>query len=147
MQKIVGKKFDAKVREKFLQKQKHKKLEEYDMLPKKEDKKDASPKKDEGSKKEDSFGFNLATRIIDNLQLEVRNVHIRYEDSISNPAKPFSFGITIEELVGKSTNDKWETAWIENSRIIHKVYSFKKKNKKNKKIYNTFKIPLTGFII
>jgi len=35
---------------------------------------------------EESFAEKLATRLINNLQVTVNKIHIRYEDSISNPA-------------------------------------------------------------
>ena len=44
---------------------------------------------EEGNKKEsenDSFTSRLIETIVDNFQLYVDNVHIRYEDNISNPS-------------------------------------------------------------
>ena len=52
-------------------------------------------KKDE---KSDSFAEKMATQVIKNLQIKVSNIHIRYEDRFTNPAKPFSIGITLKNL-------------------------------------------------
>ncbi|CAM9510658.1 unnamed protein product [Pylaiella littoralis] len=49
----------------------------------------------------------LVTRIVDSLQIHVREVHVRYEDRISNPAAPFYVGATIESLQVESTDEGW----------------------------------------
>jgi vacuolar protein sorting-associated protein 13A/C len=36
--------------------------------------------------------------VIGNIQVTVKELHIRYEDSVSHPAAPFVFGITLEEV-------------------------------------------------
>ena len=33
-----------------------------------------------------------------NVQLTVKNIHIRYEDVVSNPARPFIVGITLQRF-------------------------------------------------
>ena len=48
--------------------------------------------------KSDSFAEKMATQVIKNLQIKVSNIHIRYEDRFTNPAKPFSIGITLKNL-------------------------------------------------
>ena len=48
--------------------------------------------------KSDSFAEKMATQVIKNLQIKVSNIHIRYEDHFTNPAKPFSIGITLKNL-------------------------------------------------
>ena len=52
----------------------------------------------EDSEKTESFISSLVTRIVDNVQVTVRNVHIRYEDCLSDPLHPFTMGITLAEL-------------------------------------------------
>ena len=37
----------------------------------------------------------MVVRIIDNIQVTVKDIHIRYEDEIT---KKYSFGVTLEEL-------------------------------------------------
>jgi vacuolar protein sorting-associated protein 13A/C len=65
----------------------------------------------------------LVTKIVDNLQITIQNIHIRFEDNISHPdGKPFSFGITLEQLSAVSTDEKWEEAFIaEAVDRIHKL--------------------------
>jgi vacuolar protein sorting-associated protein 13A/C len=78
---------------------------------------------DESSGLEDSVGIRFATRIAENLQIEINDVHIRYEDNTTDPNCPFVFGCTLESISGRSTDKFWNPAWIENSPIIHKVHS------------------------
>ena len=37
----------------------------------------------------------MVVRIIDNIQVTVKDIHIRYEDEIT---KKYSFGVTLEEV-------------------------------------------------
>lgn len=41
------------------------------------------------------------------LQLIIRDVHIRYEDSVSIPDKTVAFGITIESISAQSCDETW----------------------------------------
>ena len=71
--------------------------------------------------KNNSFTTQLITKIVDNLQITVKNIHFRYEDSISHPDKElFSFGCTLEELSVVSTDENWEEAFIADA--VDKVY-------------------------
>jgi hypothetical protein len=50
-------------------------------------------------KKKDSFAEKFATQVIKNLQVEVRNIHVRFEDKYTNPKQPFSIGVSLKELL------------------------------------------------
>ena len=39
--------------------------------------------------------MNLTTKIVDNIQISIKNLHVRYEDAL-NFGKPFSMGLTLE---------------------------------------------------
>ena len=76
----------------------------------------------EDSEKTESFISSLVTRIVDNVQVTVRNVHIRYEDCLSDPLHPFTMGITLAELSAVSTDENWEPTFVHNSSLgIHKL--------------------------
>lgn len=64
----------------------------------------------------------VVTRIVENLQIFVDDIHIRYEDTVSSP-KPFSFGITLEGAHFQSADDNWvPTTTFETGRpVINKV--------------------------
>lgn len=73
-------------------------------------------------KQAESFISSLVTKIVDNVQITVRNIHVRYEDSISNPQFPFSIGLTLAELSAVSTDENWEPTFVTNSAFgIHKL--------------------------
>ena len=74
------------------------------------------------AKQNESFISSLVTKIVDNLQITVRNIHIRYEDAISNPEYPFAIGLTLAELSAVSTDENWEPTFVHNSaQGIHKL--------------------------
>ncbi|KAJ3104766.1 hypothetical protein HK100_004002, partial [Physocladia obscura] len=70
-----------------------------------------------------SFITQLVTKIIDNLQLSIQNIHVRYEDrTLGSITKPISFGITLSELSAFSTDEEWTAAFIhEEVGVIHKL--------------------------
>jgi len=49
-------------------------------------------------KKGDSFAEKLATNIVKNLQVTIKNIHIRYEDFYTTPDTPYAVGITLDSL-------------------------------------------------
>ena len=51
-----------------------------------------------GSKKPDTFKEDMAAYILKNMQLHIQDIHIRYEDNVTKPDRPFSFGITLKSL-------------------------------------------------
>ncbi|KAH9640442.1 hypothetical protein HF086_018108 [Spodoptera exigua] len=63
-------------------------------------------------KLDETFVEKLVTQIIKNVQLKIKDIHIRYEDSITNPKAPFSFGITLHNLSVQTTDENWQKAVI-----------------------------------
>ncbi|XP_059475627.1 intermembrane lipid transfer protein VPS13C-like [Neocloeon triangulifer] len=58
--------------------------------------------------KEDGVFGKLATNLAKNLQIFIRNVHIRYEDTTSMPDSPVSCGLCLQSLSIETTNSKWK---------------------------------------
>lgn len=54
-----------------------------------------------------SYGTSLVTNIVENLELKIRNVHIRYEDALTISDQRFSCGITIDSLTARSCDANW----------------------------------------
>ncbi|GAA6031882.1 hypothetical protein JCM8097_003317 [Rhodosporidiobolus ruineniae] len=78
----------------------------------------------EEEQKNQSFTASLVTKIVDNLQFEVRNIHIRYEDKLSVPGHPFSVGLTLANFSAVSTDAHWQPTFITNpAGGIHKLAS------------------------
>lgn len=69
----------------------------------------------EEQQKNQSFTESLVTKIVDNLQISIKNIHIRYEDSLSSPDHPFALGITLQEFSAISTDKNWKSTFVQNS--------------------------------
>ncbi|XP_031245704.1 vacuolar protein sorting-associated protein 13A isoform X2 [Mastomys coucha] len=57
--------------------------------------------------KQDTFTEKLITQIIKNLQVQISNIHVRYEDDITNRDKPLSFGISLQNISLQTTDQYW----------------------------------------
>lgn len=79
-------------------------------------------KSPEQQKKDEAQMEGMASRIIDNLQITVKRVHLRYEDRLSVPDRPFAVGVTLAGFSAQSTDDQWQPSYIVNSsRGVHKL--------------------------
>ncbi|KAL9128311.1 MAG: hypothetical protein Q9217_002989 [Psora testacea] len=65
--------------------------------------------------KSHSFAESITTAIIDNLQVSIKNIHIRYEDSIATPGHPFALGLTLQEFSAVSTDSNWKPSYIQST--------------------------------
>ena len=76
----------------------------------------------EEQQRSQSFTQSLVTKIVDNVQVTIKNIHVRYEDSISAPGHPFALGITLEEFSAISTDGEWTPTFIQDStKTTHKL--------------------------
>jgi vacuolar protein sorting-associated protein 13A/C len=66
---------------------------------------DFSKKNEKGKENEEGYFSKLVVKIIDNLQVTIKDIHIRYEDEIT---KAYSFGVTLEEFKLYTVNSKGE---------------------------------------
>ena len=71
----------------------------------------------------ESFLQSLITKVVDNLQVVIKNIHIRFEDIEGKLCNYHSsIGFQLKELSAVSTNDKWEPSFIEISgNLTHKL--------------------------
>lgn len=72
-----------------------------------------------------SFVEKLTAQIINNIQIKIANVHLRYEDS-TNAGHPFSIGVTLNDLDIYTTDGDWMKAYI--SEQVSKIYKIAKLN-------------------
>ncbi|MBW0469311.1 hypothetical protein O181_009026, partial [Austropuccinia psidii MF-1] len=78
----------------------------------------------EEAEKNESFVAAMTNKILDNLQLRIKNVHVRYEDKISVSGHPFSIGLTVAELSAVSTDENFRESFIVGSKAgVHKLTS------------------------
>lgn len=76
----------------------------------------------EEQRRNQSFTQSLVTAVVDNIQISIKNVHFRYEDSIASEGHPFAAGITLKELSAVSTDSEWNPTFIQStSGITHKL--------------------------
>lgn len=78
----------------------------------------------EEQQKNQSFTASLTTAIVDNLQVSIKNIHVRYEDSIAAAGHPFAIGLTLQDLGAVSTDADWRPTSIQaSSPSTHKLVS------------------------
>ncbi|KAL8617862.1 hypothetical protein ACOMHN_040210 [Nucella lapillus] len=106
----VGIKYNAEKEEKAKQEAKQKKLAQIEEAKKLQAQK-GQPKEE----KQDSFAEKLATQVIKNLQVRVSNIHVRYEDRFTNPKRPFSIGLSLQDLVFQTTDENWKPCVIKDA--------------------------------
>ncbi|KAJ3515399.1 hypothetical protein NLJ89_g1777 [Agrocybe chaxingu] len=58
---------------------------------------------------------SLITKIINNVQVTIKNIHVRYEDNMSVSGHPFAAGVTLAGFTAVSVNKNWEPAFIEST--------------------------------
>lgn len=62
--------------------------------------------------KKATYVQQLTAKIIDNLEVNITNLHIRYEDTTSIPGSIFSCGVTIERLSLTTTDEAWSARFV-----------------------------------
>ncbi|TPX42076.1 hypothetical protein SeMB42_g05292 [Synchytrium endobioticum] len=108
--------YDPDEEEERAQNVKREKLENINML---NQTKNVEP---ENEKQRESFVESLVTKIVNNLQMTVKNIHIRYEDKVTNPHFPFALGVTLSELSAVSTDENWQEKFIQdNASAMYKL--------------------------
>ncbi|XP_027694898.1 vacuolar protein sorting-associated protein 13A-like isoform X1 [Vombatus ursinus] len=134
-------KYDAEKEEKYLLDMKQNELKRI------EDAKQKTANKENPQEKQDSFSEKLIAQIIKNLQLKISNIHIRYEDDVTNQKKPLSCGISLQNFSMETTDQDWKPCvhdasekvfwklirldnlfgyWNVNSEMFHKLGDYKK---------------------
>ena len=58
------------------------------------------------------FLRGLIDTILGNLQFSFTNVHVRYEDSLTNPAQPFACGLTLERMSASTVDELGRPAFV-----------------------------------
>ncbi|KAJ2952086.1 hypothetical protein O0L34_g4356 [Tuta absoluta] len=81
---------------------------------------EAKKKEVEEDKMDETFVEKLVTQIIKNVQLTIKDIHVRYEDSITNPKQPFSLGITLHNLSVHTTDENWKQTVV--TEAVTKIY-------------------------
>eukprot|EP01083_Nonionella_stella_P297244 1009571_1 len=83
----------------------------------------------------DTFLDRLFTTIIRNIQITIRNVHIRYEDRHTIPSHPFVFGMTISEMSAHTIDSDGEVRFVAPEHKDSGLLSHKKLNLESFSLY------------
>ena len=62
-----------------------------------------------------TFGTSLIGTIIDNLQVEINDVHLRFEDDVSIPSRVFACGISLS-LSAQSCDSNWVPKFVQRDK-------------------------------
>ena len=75
----------------------------------------------------------LGKKVIDNLQLRIMNVHVRFEEGSSRtPATSYAWGLTLQEISLTTTDASWKPTFIErNNDAADKLYKMLQVRKLN----------------
>jgi len=84
----------------------------------------------DGGPAANSFMGRMATRILDNVQVVLKDIHVRYED-FEGPHAPTSFGVGLEELRAETTDERWQPTFSSEATLK----TFKMINLKNLLVY------------
>jgi vacuolar protein sorting-associated protein 13A/C len=101
---ITDRKYDARKEKALTLAIKHNKLAELERT--KVDDDDPTPE-------DKSFLEKLTATIVNNIQITVSRIHIRYEDKVTMPGQPFACGIMLKSLSAETTNDQWKPTQID----------------------------------
>lgn len=110
-------KYDAEKEEKQLQEARQRELQRIE-----ETKLKAAEQENPDLEKQDTFVEKLVTQVIKNLQVKISNIHVRYEDDVTNPNCPLSFGVSLKNLSLQTSDENWNPKLLdENSRLFFKL--------------------------
>ena len=74
---------------------------------------DFSKKAEKSKDSEEGYFSKLVVKIIDNLQVTIKDIHIRYEDHLTNE---YSFGVTLEELKVYTVNQQNKPEYVDRGK-------------------------------
>ncbi|KAB5567777.1 hypothetical protein PHYPO_G00236760 [Pangasianodon hypophthalmus] len=110
-------KYDAEKEEKQLQEARQRELQRIE-----ETKLKAAEQENPKTEKQDTFVEKLVTQVIKNLQVKISNIHIRYEDSVTNLNSPLSFGVSLQNLSLQTADANWKPCLLdEKSKLFFKL--------------------------
>lgn len=77
------------------------------------------------SKSGGGFFSNLMTKVIDNLQIKIKGIHVRLEDTHFF-SQPISMGVTLERLFVESKNERGDADFIDRTLEKNKAKPIRK---------------------
>ncbi|CAH0515548.1 unnamed protein product [Peronospora belbahrii] len=74
---------------------------------------------------ESTFVSRLTARIVDNLQVTLLDIHLRYEDVVANPETPFACGIMLEKFRFLTTDGTGREVFVD-EKSVYNGFTYKK---------------------
>ncbi|EFA79338.1 hypothetical protein PPL_07756 [Heterostelium album PN500] len=110
-------KYDEEAEKKKERETKKKRIENYEWL-----KSIKEAETEQIGKQDDTFTGRLVTKIIDNLQIVINKVHIRFEHK-NEIGRLYAIGVTLDKISAQSTDERWIPSFIDStkSNIIRKL--------------------------
>nr|XP_018896804.1 PREDICTED: vacuolar protein sorting-associated protein 13D isoform X1 [Bemisia tabaci] len=81
------------------------------------------------------YATGVMANIVDNLQLKIIDVHLRFEDEVTSDSQSFAVGVTIESLAAQSCNKEWIPGFVSYTSDSSNGHSFKLVELTNLAIY------------
>jgi hypothetical protein len=60
----------------------------------------------------------LIDTVVGNLELRISNIHIRYEDPVSNPGQFFAIGLLLEEVSAHTVDERGRRAFVSSDALL-----------------------------
>lgn len=76
------------------------------------------------NKEHNTYMQKLLIKIIDNIEVSISNIHIRYENIINTSNLFYSFGITLESISISTTDNNWKEMFINRDENKGKILNF-----------------------
>ncbi|XP_073441688.1 intermembrane lipid transfer protein VPS13D isoform X3 [Dendrobates tinctorius] len=77
--------------------------------------------KSEQEQKGESYWYSvtasIVTRIVDNIELKIQDVHLRFEDGVTYPSRPFAFGVCIKNVSVQNASHEPVERFIRNKQL------------------------------
>ncbi|XP_062310041.1 LOW QUALITY PROTEIN: vacuolar protein sorting-associated protein 13A [Osmerus eperlanus] len=110
-------KYDAEKEDKQLQEVRQRELQRIE-----DTKQKAAEQENPTLEKQDTFVEKLVTQVIKNLQVKISNIHVRYEDDVTNPNCPLSFGVSLQNLSLQTCDANWKPCLLnEKAKLFFKL--------------------------
>ena len=75
---------------------------------------------DELESEDPGMATRLVNKIVDNVQIDISNVYVRFEDDLSNPNMPWAFGLTLDSMNIFTTDNNWEKKHVTGEDVSKK---------------------------
>jgi molybdopterin-binding protein len=72
----------------------------------------AEPESSQATAEKASFVQQLTAKIVDNLEITLTNVHIRYEDTLSRRGTTIAAGLTLDKITLSTTDANWKEMFV-----------------------------------